>query len=63
MQIIQIHASKVRDVRESGFWKEPDEDGTEITRVYPWCSHLAEMWRDLRKRHVTPIKMSNRNVL
>ena len=43
MQIIQIHASKVRDVRESGFWKEPDEDGTETTWVHsilPRCGEI-----------------------
>jgi hypothetical protein len=55
MQIIQIHASKVRDVRESGFWKEPDEDGT---RDYVGTLHLAEMRRDPRKRHVTLMQMS-----
>jgi hypothetical protein len=54
MQIIQIHAhaSKVRHVRESGFWDELDDDITQI--VAP----VAEMGRNTRKRSVTRIEVS-----
>jgi hypothetical protein len=44
MQIIQIHASKVRDVRESGFWNEPDEDVTEIILGAP----ISPIWEGIR---------------
>jgi hypothetical protein len=56
MQIIQIHAhtSKVRHVRKSGFWDEPDDDITQIVPSTP----VAEMGRNTRKRRVTRIQVS-----
>lgn len=56
MQIIQIHAhaSKVRRVRESGFWDEPDDDITQIVPSAP----VTEMGRNTRKRSVTRIEVS-----
>jgi hypothetical protein len=59
MQIIQIHAhaSKVRRVRESGFWDEPDDDITQIVPSAP----VTEMGKEYEEKECDTNRSVNQN--